>query len=506
MSAPPVPDIAAGNAAFSTAMRAFHAWEAGELQDALNAYEATRLLSTSTTSVTSNTIGTGDKTFTVGAGLGFVAGQSINVANTANPANYMSGIVKSYASTTLVVTVITTGGAGTLSAWSIALGLSGGGASLGTNTFTGVQNFAQGTDIASAATINLTTATGNIVTVTGTVATSAVTLGAGMTRIVRAAAAWPLTYNATTNNITGGVSTTLSAGDFVFYQNLSGVVYGIIIKTSGQALVASKSSPTRQTVLFGAVDTAGLPAFGGSTGSTTVTQSTTLTVTAANGFDANGNVDRVGQITNASWTGLSTNGTMYLYLDIASNGTCTTGSGTLAPTYREGGADVVTANQFTFNIQEMIGKVGNGATAAQTYRVYVGEVTVAGGVVTAIRWYALRGRYRSAYTATLPNTATVVTQNSNLGVEPEFVQVILRCTTTDNGFAVGNTIRFTTGGGYNGTYIATGVGGDASTVWLSCGGASGFVSVPKGGGTSVALTPANWSYALESKRIWGGAA
>jgi hypothetical protein len=237
MPAPPVPDIAAGNAAFSTAMRAFHAWEAGELQAALNAYEATRLLSTTTTSVTSNTIGTGDKTFTVGAGLGFVAGQSVNVANTANPANYMSGIVKSYSSTTLVVTVLTTGGSGTLSAWSIALGLSGGGASLGANTFVGVQNFAQGADIASAATINLTAATGNTLTVTGTVATSVVTLGAGQTRLVRAAAAWPLTYNATTNNITGGVSTTLAAGDMVFYQNISGVVYGLIIKQSGRAVI-----------------------------------------------------------------------------------------------------------------------------------------------------------------------------------------------------------------------------------------------------------------------------
>lgn len=240
MSAPPVPDIAAGNEAFSTAMRAFHAWEAGDLSDALNAYESTRLLSTTGTSTTSITIGTGDKTFTTQAGLGFVAGQSVNVASTANPANYMSGIVKSYSGTTLVVTVITVGGSGTIASWAIALGLSGGGASLGTNTFTAAQNFAQGADIASAATINLTSATGNILTVTGTVATSAVTLGAGMTRIVRAAAAWPLTYNATTNNITGGVSIVLEAGDHVIYHNLSGVIYGLIIKASGRAVVSQK--------------------------------------------------------------------------------------------------------------------------------------------------------------------------------------------------------------------------------------------------------------------------
>lgn len=177
--------------------------------------------------------------------------------------------------------------------------------------------------------------------------------------------------------------------------------------------------PVRQTVLSGPVDTSGLPSFGGSTGSTTVTASGTLIATAANGFTSSGQIDRVGSITNPAWTGLSTNGTMYLFLDIASNGTCTTGSGTLLPTYRWGGADVVTTNQFTFNIQEMIGKVGNGATAAQTYRVYVGEVTVAGGVVTAITWYALQGRYDSGRFAVA--VSTNYSKNHNIGAEPRDV-------------------------------------------------------------------------------------
>jgi hypothetical protein len=281
MAAPPVPNIAAGNAAFSTAMRAFHTWEATDLVAALDSYENTRLLSTTDTSVTSNTIGTGDKTFTVSAGRGFVAGQSLNIANTATPSNYMSGIVKSYSSTTLIVTVITTGGAGTFTAWSIALGLSGGGASLGTNTFNGVQNFAQGTDIASAATINLTTATGNTLTITGTVATSAVTLAAGMTRLVRAAGAWPLTYNATTNNITGGVSTVLSAGDHVLYHNISGVIYGLIIKQNGlSAMIADKIQPATCTQSAGAL-TFGIPASSLDFRSTTLTTGVPVTINNA---------------------------------------------------------------------------------------------------------------------------------------------------------------------------------------------------------------------------------
>jgi hypothetical protein len=196
--------------------------------------------------------------------------------------------------------------------------------------------------------------------------------------------------------------------------------------------------PVRQTVLSGPVDTNGFSAFGGSTGSTTVTATGTLRATAANGFDATGQLDYEGNITNPSWTSLSTNGTMYLYLDIALNGTCTTGSTTLAPTYRWGGADVTTNNQFTFNIQEMVGKVGNGSVATQTYRVFVGEVTVAGGVTTAITWYALMGRYVSALYGLALSTAYNL--NHNIGVTPMFNRTVMVCQTAEGGYLVGDEI------------------------------------------------------------------
>lgn len=204
-----------------------------------------------------------------------------------------------------------------------------------------------------------------------------------------------------------------------------------ITSLSGVATINSANVaflPVRQTVLSGPVSSSGLPSFGGSIGSTTVTATGTLIATAANGWVAAGQQNRIGSIVDPSWTSLSTNGTMYLYLDIAADGTCTTGSGTLAPNYRWGGADVVTANQFTFNIQEMVGKVGNGATAAQTYRVYVGEVTVAGGVTTAIVWYALMRRYVSPDQA-IPASGTPVTLQHNIGVNAPFcgkVMVYLR--------------------------------------------------------------------------------
>lgn len=250
MPAPNVPNIADGNELFSAMMRAFHQWEAGELWEAVNAFFEGRLISTTGTSATSNTIGTGDKTFATQAGLGYVPGMPVNVVNTANPANYMSGFVKSYSGTSLVVTVITTGGSGTLSAWSIALGLSGGGASLGANSFTGAQNFAQGTDIAAANTTNLDTATGNAVVITGNTAINAWTLSNGRIRYGVIAGTPTIAYNATTSNInTGGRSYTCEGGERFIAFAAGGVVYVEIIRADGQAINdTSKIQPITASV------------------------------------------------------------------------------------------------------------------------------------------------------------------------------------------------------------------------------------------------------------------
>lgn len=202
------------------------------------------------------------------------------------------------------------------------------------------------------------------------------------------------------------------------------------------AIPTPKVTPqVRQTVLSGAVDTNGFSAFGGSTGSTTVTSSSTLVATCADGAN-----DREGTIVNPSWTGLLTNGTMYLYLDIATDGTCITGKTTLAPTYRWGGVDVVTNLQNTFNIQEMKMEVGNGSTATQVYRVFVGEVRVVGEVVTAITWYALMGRYEGIFVNTLPSVSTPISLNHNIGILPKQCRAEFMCIKTDVGFAVGDVI------------------------------------------------------------------
>jgi hypothetical protein len=224
-----------------------------------------------------------------------------------------------------------------------------------------------------------------------------------------------------------------------------------------------------------------------------------LIPTAANGFALGGAIDYVGSITNPSWTSLSTNGTMYLYLDIASNGTCTTGSTTLEPTYRSGGADVVTNNQFTFNYQEMVGKVGNGSVATQTYRVFVGQVTVAGAVVTAITWYALMGRYEILNAGSLPGSNTQTSFNHHIGTNLVNATPFVENVTTQSGWVAGDRMPVatsTSGGGS--TQFGAGV--KRLTATVSTGDGSAFVGMPTAGGNNFVLTAASWRLGMRVTR------
>lgn len=97
------------------------ATEANDLAAALNN------ISTTSTSVTSNTIGTGSKAFTVEAGKSYFPGQSVTIAHTGAPTNRMFAVVDSYDSGTgaLVVTSQAFEGSGTFTDWTITLGFNG---------------------------------------------------------------------------------------------------------------------------------------------------------------------------------------------------------------------------------------------------------------------------------------------------------------------------------------------------------------------------------------------
>jgi len=83
---------------------------------------AMNLNSVSDTSITSNVIGNGLKTFEVSAGKSFLKGQVLNVADTLNPAdNFMTAVVTDYSGTALSVMSIQFMGSGTKEDWTISL-------------------------------------------------------------------------------------------------------------------------------------------------------------------------------------------------------------------------------------------------------------------------------------------------------------------------------------------------------------------------------------------------
>lgn len=457
---------------------------------------AMNLNSTTDTSASSVAIGTGAKSFTVSTGKSFQPGMFLMIADTAAPTtNYMQGQVTSYnsGSGALVMSIGSILGSGTKSAWTISQSAPG---DL-TTTDAQIQSKIAFTTAGTAPTYTITTAP----------AYGAYAANQRMRVKFHAAnAGVASTLNRDglgAKNLYQYDATGAKVNAVITLNQLADVEYDGTDMVMLDPLPAPGTVPVRQTVLSGPVDTNGLPSFGGATGSTTVTASGTLIATAANGFSlAAAQLNRVGSITNPSWTGLSTNGTMYLYLDIAADGTCTVGSTTLAPTYRWGGADVVTSGQFTFNIQEMVGKVGNGSVATQTYRVFVGEVTVAGAVVTAITWYALRASYDSGYTNTLPGVATLTSKNSNLGIVPTRVSLILKCLTTEGGYAVGATLHagFLTANGV--TVGPHTIQATENTVGFTTGSNTAFYGSNATTGANITLTAANWAYRIVAKRGW----
>ena len=108
------------------------------------------------------------------------------------------------------------------------------------DTLTGALNEAQGADIASASTINLTTATGNYVNVTGTTAITGITLGQGAERTAKFAGALVLT-NGASLILPSGTNITTAAGDVAkFRGEAAGVVRCVnYMKASGQSVASS---------------------------------------------------------------------------------------------------------------------------------------------------------------------------------------------------------------------------------------------------------------------------
>ncbi len=139
------------------------------------------------------------------------------------------------------------------------------------------------------------------------------------------------------------------------------------------------------------------------------------------------------------------------------------------------------------------------ALSTQTYRVFVGEVTVAGGVTTAITWYALQGRYDSGFTATLPALNSVTSQNHRIGVpECDFV-ALCECTTIDIGFSVGANIVIPTGQ-QTGNFFANTLETTRLTAALVI--SANYYLVDRGTFAAAVLTRTSWKYKFVVRRRW----
>ncbi len=267
----------------------------------------------------------------------------------------------------------------------------------------------------------------------------------------------------------------------------------------------------RQTVYGGPVTSAGLPDFLPASVSSSLvlpTQNTgagyPLIVTAAGGVSAN-NRDRdlTAAIGSTSWT-LADNSTLYLYVTVTAAGAFTRGSTTLPPIYQWGGTPSTTSGQFTFNISEMRGYMGNGATAPQAYIVFVGEAVTVSGDITSTRCYAYNGRFESAWTATLPAADTAVSANHNLGVPPRLIDFVAENTSTEAGYAAGDQIMR---GSFN-------TENDAANLFLVPAMFSNFHAVGmipgkgvwtvlnKSSGVEATLTTNKWRYRFMASRGW----
>lgn len=285
---------------------------------------------------------------------------------------------------------------------------------------------------------------------------------------------------------------------------------GVIeVKNSGGAWAPIPTSgalrfAVRQTVSAGPVDTGGLPtlfpATSASLSITTQNVSSTvpLVATAAQGFGATGQVDYASQFTaNQTWSSLTANSTLYLYVNAQ---TGALGFTALLPIYQHGGTPATTNGQFTFNISEMKGYLGNGTTAPATPIVFVGEVVTNATTVTSAEAYAYNGRYDSGWTQNLPGTSAAVVKNSNLGVHADSARLVIECTTADGGYAVGEqALNVMT----NGTLFAPPLASlSRNAVSLVTSGTSAFQAFNKSTNVYFVLTSTSWRYKFSVSRGW----
>ena len=139
---------------------------------------------------------------------------------------------------------------------------------------------------------------------------------------------------------------------------------------------------------------------------------------------------------------------------------------------------------------------GSDPVMREVARVYIGEADNVGAVVTAVRNYALRGRYVSADSAITASTATSYT--TNLGVPPKYVEAraFLKCITQEGVYAPGDVtpLGMRTGAGVDGAECGFATGRNAGKIVVG----GGIVGISGTAGAD--LTAAKWNKFLVAER------
>jgi hypothetical protein len=201
---------------------------------------------------------------------------------------------------------------------------------------------------------------------------------------------------------------------------------------------------------------------------------------------------------NITWSPLASSSTVFLGLTIDANGTATPFSTTTAPIYQRGGVPSTTNGQYTYVIGSRTMYLGDGSAANKVYAVFVGECTTSGSAVTATVAYAFEGRMCSPQTA-IPAGGTITTFNHNIGVRPDFFDVMIANVTTQHGYSPGDVLRaFGDSTSNNQTPLGMVTGRNSAQVNY---GTTLIVPV-RTTGAIASITRTSWEYIFYADRGW----
>jgi hypothetical protein len=299
----------------------------------------------------------------------------------------------------------------------------------------------------------------------------------------------------------GTTGTTQTAGDNTTY-----LATDAFVTTAVAGITDVLSVQVRQTVSTGPVSTSGLPTLfpGTSSSLSLATQNVSSTVplvaNAAQGYNASGAVNYAFMATsNVTWSSLSASNVNYLYIN-ASNGA--TGHTTIQPLYQFGGTPAVTSGQFTFNISQMTGYLGNGTAAVATPIVFVGEAVAGASTITSTVAYAYNGMYTSPLQA-IPSSSSSLSLNHNLGISPQgYTSVCTYVNVTSNlVYSAGEELSCDTVTNNNTSFAYMQMDNSSRLLTELSSQSSGFASIiPKGGGSTSSATAADWNVRLYVRR------